>query len=72
MEPKQFIKLHLHQSNEPVIVNMSEVNTIEYDSDSKYSTIIFVNENESIDVMENVEKIYSIIYNTGHEEKKSK
>jgi hypothetical protein len=61
---KKFIKLHTRADNAPVIINTDVVNDITYDVKNKYSVITFINENSCIDVKENVEKIYEMMYET--------
>lgn len=59
---KKFIKLHTRADNAPVIINTDVINDITYDVVKKRSVITFTNENSCIDVTENVEKIYDMIY----------
>ena len=64
MNVKKFIKLHTRAENSPVIINTDVVNDITYDVKGKYSVITFINENSCVDVIENVEKIYAMMYET--------
>ena len=61
---KKFIKLHTRAGNAPVIINTDVVNDITYDVKGKYSVVTFINENSCVDVIENVEKIYAMMYET--------
>lgn len=70
MEPRKFIKLHLDDNNAPVVINTDIINGIVYQDDYDCTRIIFINENENIDVKESVDKIYNLIYPDGKQETK--
>ena len=59
---KKFIKLHDDETNAPLIINTDVINDIFYNVDEKCSVITFTNNNNEVLVKENVDRIYSMIY----------
>lgn len=61
-QTKKFIKLHLVNQNQPIIINTEMINDIYQDVKEKRTEITFINENTNVYVLEKVDKIYDMIY----------
>ncbi len=59
---KKFIKLHLVEQNQPIIINTEMINDVYQDVSEKRSEITFINENTNVYVLEKVDKIYDMLY----------